>query len=47
MRWAGHVASIGKKRILKERYYLEELSVGSRIILKWSLKNQLVVRSLD
>jgi len=47
MRWAGHVARMGEKRSLKERDYLEDLSVCGRTVLRWSLKNQLAVRSLD
>jgi hypothetical protein len=48
MRWAGHVARMGKKRnayrILmgnqKERDHYEDLDVGERIILKWILDRQ-------
>jgi hypothetical protein len=46
VRWADHVAPVGKKRnayrILvgnqKERYHLEDLDVGGRIILRWILE---------
>jgi hypothetical protein len=43
MRWAGHVASLGKRRgvyvfwwgNLRERDHLEDQGVDSRIILRW------------
>jgi hypothetical protein len=46
MRWVGHVANIGERRVhagfwsgnLRERDQLEDLGGGERIILKWIFK---------
>jgi hypothetical protein len=46
MRWAGHVARMGRSgmhvgfwwKSQKERYHYEYLDVGGRIILRWILK---------
>jgi hypothetical protein len=45
MRWAGHVARMGEKRMhvgfwwesQKERDHREDLDIGRRIILEWIL----------
>jgi hypothetical protein len=48
MRWAGHVARMGRKELnknvllgnLRARNHLEDLSVEERIILEWNFKKK-------
>jgi hypothetical protein len=50
MRWAGHIACMGRRRMhvrfwwegQKERDHQEDMDVGGKIILKWILERERV-----
>ena len=55
MRWAGHVARMGKEEMytefwwgnLRERDHLKDLGVDGRILLKYILKSEMWGHVLD